>query len=138
AVLTVQNGVDSASELAAVMSEGPVIGGTTYIATALTAPGIMEQTGTHRRIVFGEVFGALPRLSERVSRIQEVLAGADIKAEAVADGRVPIWEKFIFLVALAGFTGAARLPIGPLWADPSIRAQFLDGCREVERVARAE
>jgi len=51
---------------------------------------------------------------------------------------VPIWEKFIFLVALAGFTGASRLPIGPLWADPVVRAQFLDGCREVERVARAE
>ena len=51
---------------------------------------------------------------------------------------MPIWEKFIFLVSLAGFTGAARLPIGPVWADPFIRAQFLDGCREVERVARAE
>ena len=49
------------------------------------------------------------------------------RSEAVEDGRVPIWEKFIFLVSLAGFTGAARLPIGPLWADEQIRAQFLDG-----------
>ncbi len=63
---------------------------------------------------------------------------ADIQSEAVDDGRVPIWEKFIFLVTLAGFTGAARLPIGPLWGDPEIREQFLEGCREVERVARAE
>ena len=138
AVLTVQNGVDSAAEVAAVTGEDSVIGGTTYIATALAGPGLIEQTGTHRRIVFGEVFGALPRLSERVARIQEALAAADIQAEAVADGRVPIWEKFIFLVALAGFTGGTRLPIGPVWADPHIRAQFLEGCREVERVARAE
>ena len=29
-------------------------------------PGVIEQTGTHRRIVFGEVFGALPRMSDRV------------------------------------------------------------------------
>ena len=115
-----------------------MIGGTTYIATALSAPGVIEQTGTHRRIVFGEVFGALPRMTDRVRPIHEALAGADIQSEAVDDGRVPIWEKFIFLVSLAGFTGAARLPIGPLWADPVIRAQFLDGCREVERVARAE
>ena len=49
-----------------------------------------------------------------------------------------IWEKFIFLATLAGFTGASRLPIGPLWADPQVRAQFLEGCREVERLARAE
>jgi 2-dehydropantoate 2-reductase len=138
AILTLQNGVDSVSELAALYGEEPVIGGTTYIATALAAPGLIEQTGTHRRIVFGEVFGRLPRLSDRVSRIHDALAGADVQSEAVEDGRTPIWEKFIFLATLAGFTGAARLPIGPVWADPEIRAQFLDGCREVERLARAE
>jgi 2-dehydropantoate 2-reductase len=137
-VLTVQNGIDSAQEIARVIGHGRVIGGTTYIATALTSPGVIEQTGTHRRIVFGEVFGQLPTFSTRVRAIDDALSSADIQTEAVDDGRVPIWEKFIFLVALAGFTGAARLPIGPLWNDPVIREQFLEGCREIERVARAE
>jgi 2-dehydropantoate 2-reductase len=137
-VLTLQNGVDSADALAAIVGERAVLGGTTYIATALSEPGVIEQTGVHRRIVFGEVFGNPPALSDRVRAIQEVLAGADIDASGVPDGRVPIWEKFIFLVPLAGFTGAARLPIGPVWADPFVRTQFLDGAREVERVARAE
>jgi 2-dehydropantoate 2-reductase len=138
AVLPLQNGVDTPGLLAARYGESAVLGGVTYIATALAAPGVIEQTGTHRRIVFGEVFGALPRLSSRVRDIQQALAGADIQAEAVEDGRVPIWEKFIFLVSLAGFTGASRLPIGPLWSDPAIRERFLDGCREIERLARAE
>lgn len=138
AVLTIQNGVDSARDVARVAGESPVIAGATYIATALSAPGVIEQTGTHRRIVFGEVFGELPRLSPRVRAIHDALSSADIQSECVDDGRVPIWEKFIFLVTLAGFTGASRLPIGPLWADAAIRAQFLEGCREVERVARAE
>jgi 2-dehydropantoate 2-reductase len=137
-ILPLQNGVDSANELAGQFGEAPVVGGVTYIATALVAPGLIEQTGTHRRIVFGEVFGALPRLSARVGAIRDALAGADIQVEAVEDGRVPIWEKFIFLVSLAGFTGASRLPIGPLWADPVIRERFLDSCREIERLARAE
>ena len=137
-VLTIQNGVDSPSQVAAILGEGPVIGGTTYIATALAAPGLIEQTGTHRRIVFGEVFGALPRMTDRVGAIQEAMAGADIQAEAVGDGRVPIWEKFIFLAPLAGVTGAARLPIGPVWADPFIRGRFLAACREVEALAHAE
>lgn len=137
-VLTLQNGVDSALNLSALVGEGPVLGGTTYIATALASPGVIEQTGTHRRIVFGEVFGPLPRLTTRVRAIGDVLAGADIQSEPVDDGRVPIWEKFVFLAALAGFTGASRLPIGPLWADPDTRAQFLAACREVERLARAE
>jgi 2-dehydropantoate 2-reductase len=137
-VLTVQNGVDSAGEVAAVAGAQRTLGGTTYIATALEAPGLIVQTGAHRRIIFGEVFGSLPRVSERVTRIAEAFAGADIEGGAVGDGRVPIWEKFVFLASLAGFTGAARLPIGPVWGEAVTRAQFLAGCREIEAVARAE
>jgi 2-dehydropantoate 2-reductase len=138
AVLTVQNGVDSPGDVAAIAGEERTLGGTTYIATALEAPGLIVQTGDHRRIVFGEAFGTLPRLSERVTRIHDAFAAADIQSYPVEDGRVPIWEKFIFLAALAGFTGAARLPIGPVWADPFTKAMFLAGSREIEAVARAE
>ena len=138
AVLTVQNGVDSAADVASAAGEARTLGGTTYIATALEAPGLIVQTGTHRRIVFGEAFGDLPRMTDRVQAIHEAFRGADIQSFAVEDGRVPVWEKFVFLAALAGFTGAARLPIGPVWSDPFTKAQFLAGCREIEAVARAE
>ncbi|MBA2303008.1 MAG: 2-dehydropantoate 2-reductase [Acidobacteria bacterium] len=137
-VLTLQNGVDSADEVAANTGEAHVLGGTTYIATALSAPGVIDQTGTSRRIVFGEVFGELPRVTPRATAINDAMREADIDSEVVGDGRVPIWEKFVFLVSLAGFTGATRLPIGPLWADPFIQEQFLNGCREIEALARAE
>ena len=50
---------------------------------------------------------------------------------------MPIWEKFCYLAPFAAFTGAARLPIGPLWADPFGRAQVIAAFREVEAVARA-
>ena len=138
AVLTVQNGVDSAGDVASAAGEARTLGGTTYVATALEAPGLIVQTGTHRRIVFGEAFGELPRLSDRVTAIHEAFEGAGIESYPVEDGRVPIWEKFVFLASLAGFTGAARLPIGPVWGDPFTKAQFLAGCREIEAVARAE
>ena len=138
AVLTVQNGVDSPNDVAAVAGEERTLGGTTYIATALEAPGLIVQTGTNRRIVFGEAFGDLPRVSDRVQRIHDAFTGADIQSFPVGDGRVPIWEKFVFLASLAGFTGAARLPIGPVWSDPFTRAQFLAASREIEALARAE
>ena len=50
--------------------------------------------------------------SERVRRIHEAFAGADIQSVPVGDGRVPIWEKFVFLAALAGFTGYQQDPTG--------------------------
>jgi 2-dehydropantoate 2-reductase len=137
-VMTLQNGVDSVDDVAAVVGRERVLGGPTYIATALSAPGLIEQTGTHRRIVFGEAFGERAAVSERVGRIADVLKAADIQAEAVADARVPLWEKFIYLAPFAAFTGAARLPIGPLWSDPAIKTQFMAAVAEVEAVARAE
>jgi 2-dehydropantoate 2-reductase len=138
AVLTVQNGVDSPGEVAAIAGEQRTLGGATYIATVVASPGLIVQTGTHRRIVFGEVFGPLSRVSDRVQEIASAFSGADIQAEPVADARVPIWEKFVFLAAVAGFAGASRLPIGPLWDDPFTRQRFFDACREIEHLARAE
>ena len=137
-VLTLQNGVDSVDEVAAVVGKRPVLGGATYIATALSKPGLIEQTGTHRRVVFGEAFGDRSGISDRVAELAHVLAAADIEVEAVADARVQLWEKLIYLSPFAAFTGATRLPAGPVWADPQIRRQFLDAAAEVERVARAE
>ncbi len=136
--LTLQNGVDSVDELATVIDTTRVLGGSTYIATAIAEPGVIEQTGTHRRIVFGEVAGATSQTSDRVQALHAAFSQADIESEPVADARVPIWEKFCYLVPFAGFTGSARLPIGPLWADPLIRQSIGEAVAEVEAVARAE
>jgi 2-dehydropantoate 2-reductase len=135
AVLSLQNGVDSADEISAVVGPASVLAGTTYIAATLIEPGVVEHVGTVRRIVFGEAFGERT-VTERVLRIREVLAGADIQAEAAADSRVPIWEKFIFLAPIAALTAAARLPIGPAWAQPAFRETYDRAMAEVEALAR--
>jgi 2-dehydropantoate 2-reductase len=136
--LTLQNGVDSVDELAAAIGPARVLGGTAYVATALSQPGVIEQTGTHRRVVFGEVSGDTTRVSERVQAIHDVLTRADVASEPAADARVPIWEKFCYLAPFAGFTGAARVPIGTLWSDPAAHDALIAAFREVESVARAE
>lgn len=138
AVLSLQNGVDSVDEVKAVVGETALIGGSTYIATSVAAPGLIEQNGTHRRIVFGEMFGDRSAISPRVARLHEMFAAADIESQPVADARVPIWEKFIFLSPVAAFTGAARMPVGPLWREPHCRSMMIEAFHEVERVARAE
>jgi 2-dehydropantoate 2-reductase len=137
-VLTLQNGVDNINAIAAVTGETHVLGGTTYVATALEAPGLIVQTGVHRSIIFGEVFGDRGRLSARVQRLGEVLAAADIQVTTVPDGLVPLWDKFVYLVPFSGFTGAARLPIGYLWRFPHAQEMFYAAAREVAAIAKAE
>lgn len=136
-VLTLQNGVDSVDEITAIAGRD-VLGGTTYVATALEAPGLIVQTGVHRSIIFGEVFGDRERVSPRVEQITAALAAADIQVTPVADARVPIWDKFVYLVAFSGFTGASRLAIGHIWKFPHVREMFYAASREVAAVAKAE
>jgi 2-dehydropantoate 2-reductase len=138
AVLSLQNGVDSIDEVAAVVGASAVLGGAAYIATAVVEPGVIRQTGVHQSIAFGEVFGARPALTPRVERCRDVFASAGIEVQASVDGRVPLWEKLIYLAPFSGFTGAMRLPTGSIRDDPEIRAWFLEAVREVERLARAE
>ena len=137
-VLTLQNGVDSVDECAAAVGQRAVLGGAAYIAAAVEAPGLIVQTGTHARVVLGEVFATGATVSARVAAIRDAFAGAGIEVDAVADARVPLWEKFIYLSPFAGFTGASRLAIGGIWTFPHVQAMFYEACREVERVARAE
>ena len=137
-VLTLQNGVDSADEVAAKVGEAKVLGGTTYVATALETPGVIVQTGVHRSIIFGEVFAGRGAITARVQGIADVMGPADIQVAAVPDGRVPIWDKFVYLAPFSGFTGAARLPIGPLWQDPQVREMFYAAAREVAALAAAD
>ncbi|XXF75458.1 ketopantoate reductase family protein [Myxococcaceae bacterium GXIMD 01537] len=137
-VLPLQNGVDSPSQLAAEVGESSVLGGFAYISTTLVRPGVILQTGTHQRIGLGEFFGDTSRLSPRVEALRDALAGAGVEVLAEPDARVPLWEKFIFLVPLAGFTGAARVPVGSLRSDAHIRASYRAAIEEVLQVARAE
>jgi 2-dehydropantoate 2-reductase len=137
-VLTLQNGVDSVDDIASAVGADHVLGGTTYVATALEAPGLIVQTGVHRSIVFGEVAGQRGSITPRVQAIADVMAPADIQVTAVADGRVPIWDKFVYLAPFSGFTGAARLPIGGLWGQAHIREMFYAAAREVAALAAAE
>jgi 2-dehydropantoate 2-reductase len=138
AVLTLQNGVDSVNEVAAITGEAAVLGGTTYVATALEGPGLIVQTGVHRSIIFGEVFGDRSRISPRVQAIADVLANADIQVTPVADARIPIWDKFVYLVAFSGFTGASRLAIGHIWKYPHVQEMFYATSREIAAIAKAE
>jgi 2-dehydropantoate 2-reductase len=137
-VLSLQNGVSSPYALADAVGAARVMAGPTYVATALVEPGRIVQTGSHRRIAFGEIFDIGTELSPRAQALHEALMSADIVSEPHADGRVPLWQKYAYLGPFAAFTGAARLPIGPLWADEGTRRSFLAAAEEMHALAKAE
>lgn len=137
-VLTLQNGVDSPDEVAATVGREAVLGGSAYISVAVTQPGVLTQTGMHQRITLGESFGDTSSISPRVATLRDALAGAGINTVAVADSRVPLWDKLVFLAPFAGLTGTTRLPIGVLRNHPPSLDTYKEAAREIIRVAAAE
>lgn len=134
AVVSLQNGVQKDDVLRAILGEAAVMGGVAYLATAIARPGVIAQTGSVQRMVFGEYDGAR---SERAAALLEACERGGIDAELSTNIRRAIWEKFVFLVALAGATTAMREPLGRIRGHPRSRAFLLDLMRETVAVGRA-
>lgn len=135
AVLSLQNGVDAVERIAKVVGVEHVLGGATWLSSAIEAPGVVRQVSQFRRVVFGELDG---RRSERIQSIYEVLKNTGITVEVSENILKILWTKFIFISAASSLGSLTRLPMGDYRSIPETRAMILALMREVESVARAK
>lgn len=135
AVVSFQNGVEAADLAAGRLGAARVMGGTAHIAAVIEAPGVIRHNGTMAALTFGELDG---RASERTSALLEACRKAGIDARVPGDIRRSIWEKFVFLVGVAGMTCLTRMPVGVMRSDPVTREMLRDVMAEVAAVARAK
>jgi 2-dehydropantoate 2-reductase len=134
-IISFQNGVQKDDVLRTVFGADAVMGGVAYMATTIGRPGVIVQTGTMQRMIFGEYDG---RHSPRAEALLAAARRGGIKAEISDDIRRAIWEKYVFLVALSGSTTSMRLPLGPIRNHPRTRQFLLDLMRETVAVGRAQ
>ena len=134
AVISLQNGVTKDDILRRAFGDAAVMGGVAYVATQVARPGVIRQTGSMQRLIFGEYDG---RRSKRAEEILECLLRAGLQAEISDDIRRTLWEKYVFLVGLSGTTATMRSRIGPIRSNPQTRAFLLDLFRETVAVGRA-
>lgn len=133
-VIPFQNGVESVATLRKVFGERPVMGGAAYIASRISAPGVIEHIGQMARLQFG------PLLPSQRAAAESFLAAcrkAGLNAELAEDVTRAIWEKFVFLVAVSSATAASRAPLGVVRSDPELRWLFEQAMRETWAVGRA-
>lgn len=135
AVIPLQNGVDAAERLAAILGPEPVMGGTAFVTGSIVAPGVVRQTGTYQQMTFGELDG---RISERGERLRDLCAAAGFEGVLSPDIRVPIWEKFTMLVPASSLNALTRQPLGKWRADPDLLSLSEAILRETVAVGLAE
>lgn len=133
-VISFQNGVLKDDYLRAAYGPEQIMGGVTYVATAIDRPGVIKQTGPMQRLVVGE-FDAPS--SARAEAFRAVCENGRINVEIAPDIQAEIWRKFVFLVGMSGVTTTMRSKIGPIRSNEQTRAFFLDLMREVVAVGRA-
>jgi len=133
-VISLQNGLAADDALIDAFGAARVAGGVAYIAAQVARPGLIQHIGANQRIQVGELAGGT---SARCEAIAARLRAAGIDGEAVADIVRAMWDKFSFLVALAGVTSLTGEPIGVIRADPDMRAFLHEVMKETVAVGRA-
>ena len=134
-VITLQNGVDSVERLQPILGNDTVVGGAAYIASVISAPGVITHTSDFAQMRCGRVDGK-PDDKLAAFAAAAKAAGVDITLTNTIDA--DRWKKFVFLVGLSGMTGATREPLGKILADPDTRTMFHDVMQEVVAVGRAK
>ncbi|MGD9922243.1 MAG: ketopantoate reductase family protein [Pseudorhodoplanes sp.] len=133
-LISFQNGVRKDDMLRPIVGDAALVGGTSYVSAAITAPGVITQTGTMQGLAFGEFDG---RRSKRVEDFHEACLAGGIQSEISPDINLVIWEKFAFLASVAGTTTSMRAPVGAIRENPMTRQFLQDLMQEIVDVGRA-
>jgi len=134
AVLSLQNGVDAVERIGKVVGVEHVLGGATWISSAVEAPGTIKQVSQFRRIVFGELDGTR---SERIQSIYEALQKTGVTVEVSEDILKILWTKFVFISSASSLGSLTRLPMGNYRSIPETRAMIISLMGEVKTLAQA-
>jgi 2-dehydropantoate 2-reductase len=117
AVIPLQNGIDSAERLIPILGAGAVMGGVAQISATIAEPGLIRQTGTFMRLIFGELEGGK---SARGENFLALCKQAGFDATHSDQIQTELWMKFILLATNSALTAATRTPLGKLRDDPDI------------------
>jgi 2-dehydropantoate 2-reductase len=134
AVIPLQNGIDASERLIPILGKAAVMGGVAQISGTISEPGVIHQTGTFMRLIFGELDG---RPSQRGAAFYALCQSAGFDAVNSNAILTALWEKFVLLATNSAIVALTRLPIGKLRDDPDVLALFEKGAAEVAAVGRA-
>jgi 2-dehydropantoate 2-reductase len=138
-VLSLQNGVDNASTLAAVLPN-TVLAAAVYVATAMPEPGVVQHFG-RGDLVIGPIDAQAahdPAVKQQLQRVGDLMASADVPVTVSADVRAELWSKLLVNCAYNAISALAQQPYGRMAALPEIVQMQRALVHEVVAVAQAE
>ncbi|MBM4272696.1 MAG: 2-dehydropantoate 2-reductase, partial [Deltaproteobacteria bacterium] len=133
-VLSLQNGIDAADRIGAVVGMEHMLYGTTWCSVAIEAPGVIGQYSQFRRIALGELNG---RTTPRLQAVYDALQKAGMTVEISDNILKVLWAKFVFIAPVMLMGSLTRMTFGDYRAVPEARAVLVEAIHEVATLAKA-
>ena len=128
-LVCLQNGIDNAERLRAVLPQHEVAAAVVYVATEMAGPGHVRHHGRGDLVV---------EPSSATHMLARALAAAGVPCEISADVRGALWAKLILNCAYNAVSAIAQLPYGKTVVGDGVRDVMRDVVAECMDVARAE
>ena len=132
AVIPQQNGVDAHERLIPILGRKAVMGGTAWVTGSVIAPGVVRQTGTYQRLIFGELDGSMSRRGQALS---DACAAAGFEGDFSANVLLPVWEKFLAIVPLSSVNSLTPCHWASIAKTPSCGGYAKRACARRPRSA---
>ena len=130
-ILSLQNGVDNAERLAAVLGRD-VIPAVVYVATEMAGPGHVKHHGRGELVI-----GA----SAASAQVAQILRAAGVAVEVSDNVAGALWAKLIVNCAYNALSAITQLPYGRLVAQPGVPAvmrDLVDECLALAKAAKVD
>ena len=133
-ILPLYNGVDATERIQILFPENTVLQGCVYIVSMIESPGIIKKIGLYEKLFFGSKNTPVSKLNE----LQSIFENANIESYLVENIEETVWEKFIFISALASATSYLNQNIGGILNYPENKAVYSSLLNEITAVAFAK
>ena len=133
-ILPLYNGVDAKERIQKLFPENNVLQGCVYIVSMIESPGIIKKIGSYEKLFFGSKTATISKLKA----LQSIFENATIESYLVENIEETVWEKFIFISALASATSYLNQNIGGILNNPENKGLYLALLNEITAVALAK
>ncbi|SHG22348.1 ketopantoate reductase [Flavobacterium micromati] len=130
-ILPLYNGVDAPERISVLFPENEVLQGCVYIVAMIVSAGVIKKIGTYEKLFFGSPTAPISILN----KLQSIFANAGIESYLVENIEETVWEKFVFISALASATCYLDQNIGEILNDKKSRLFYVDLLNEITMLA---
>ncbi|MDA6071808.1 2-dehydropantoate 2-reductase [Flavobacterium sp. AC] len=133
-ILPLYNGVDAPERIQKLFPDNEVLQGCVYIISMIFSPGTIRKIGFYEKLFFGSKTASVSKLNQ----LQSIFHKANIESYLVDNIEETVWEKFIFISALATVTSYLNQNIGEILDNPDSKALYVELLKEIESVTKAK